>query len=81
MEHFEKAIEYVRENKTWDEAEEIVALKWMDEWRCPLSMVACGDIIANGIHDLMEEYGMNNDLPEGWWREYVDDEEEIFWKL
>lgn len=81
MKHFEKAIEYVRENKTWSESEESVALEQMEKYRCPLRMVDCGDGIIDEIHDLMEEYGADNDLPEEWWLEYVDDEEEIFWKL
>lgn len=28
--------------------------------------------LADMIYDLMEEYGEDNDLPEGWWLEYGD---------
>ena len=45
--HFEKALDYVRENITHP----------CEEY----------DII-----DLLEEYGQDNDLPEGWWCEYGD---------
>ena len=79
--HFKKAIEYVRENKGWSDAEEQVALADMDEFRCPLSHARCGEEIADNISDLMEEYGEDNDLPEGWWLNYVGDAEDIFWKL
>ena len=29
------------------------------------------------IYDLLEEYGEDNDLPEGWWMNETDDIEEI----
>lgn len=79
--HFEKALQYVRDNKTWTEAEEQVALNDMDRWRCPLTHTQTGERIADQINDLMEEYGEDNDLPEGWWLDEVSDAEDIFWKL
>ena len=78
MEEFEKALQYVRDNKDWSDAEEQVALERMDQYRCPLDFTGMG--IAEKIYDLMEEYGEDNDLPEGWWLEFGD-EDEIFWKL
>lgn len=36
--------------------------------------------LLSEIYDLMEEYGADNDLPEGWWLEEMD-EEEIFDEL
>ena len=31
--------------------------------------------IADEINDLMEEYGQDNDLPEGWWFDLADTDE------
>lgn len=79
--HFEKALQYVRDNKTWTIAEEEVAVADIDKMRCPLAHTRTGEKIADAINDLMEEYGEDNDLPEGWWLDEVGDAEEIFWKL
>ena len=79
--HFKKALQYVRDNKTWTDAEEQVALDDIDKMRCPLDNTRTGQKIADEINDLMEEYGADNDLPEGWWLDKVGDAEEVFWKL
>lgn len=79
--HFKKALQYVRDNKTWTIAEEQVALDDIDKMRCPLAHTRTGEKIADEINDLMEEYGEDNDLPEGWWLDMVGDVEDIFWKL
>lgn len=76
--HFEKAIEYVRENKTWSEAEDQVALENIDKWRCPIDHAYPS--ISDEIAELMDEYGIDNDLPEDWWRD-LGDEDDIFFKL
>ena len=76
--HFDKAIQYVRDNKTWSPAEEEVAWEFIDRYRCPIGQAS--PRIADIIHDLMEEYGQDNDLPEGWWYDYAD-EDEIFTQL
>ena len=39
--------------------------------RTPLHSEDCG--LGDEIHDLMEEYGAENDLTEGWWLEEVDE--------
>lgn len=71
MEHLEKALNHIRENLdmgfinfcTW---------KAM-EMRCPFSLAY--PLVADDITDLLEEYGEDNDLSEGWWCEYggIDD--------
>ena len=76
----EKAIEYVRENKNWTDAEERVALDGMNENRCPLDWTLTGQKIRDRIAELMDEYGQDNDLPADWWREQKT-EEEIFMEL
>ena len=36
--------------------------------------------IENAIHDLMEEWSADNDMPEGWWYNEMD-ETDIFYEL
>lgn len=76
----EKALDYVRENKTWTREQDARALEDMDKCRCPLSMTHDGKLIASEIYDLMETYGEDNNLPEGWWL-YEADEDDIFFEL
>lgn len=71
---FLKALQYVRDNKTWTDAEEVVALQQVNE-RMPLPHK-----ITDEIHDLMEEWSDENGWNEGWWL-YEMDELEIFYKL
>lgn len=74
----EEAIQYVRENKTWSAETEREALKIMDNQRC--SLAHANYKICEEIYDLMEEYSEENDLPEGWWLNEMD-EDEIFIEL
>lgn len=78
MTTLEKAIQYVREHKTWTDAEYEVAIDCIDKQRIPLEDAS--EKIFNGIHDLMEEWSESHDMPEGWWY-YETDEEDIFWTL
>ena len=78
MTHFEKAIQYVRENRTWSDAEEAAALERINSFRS--SIGSASSKIAMSISDLMEEYGADNDLPEGWWLD-EGDEDDIFMQL
>lgn len=77
-EHIENAIQYVRDNKTWSDAEEELALEKINHLRCNINVAS--DKIACEIADLMNDYGWNNNLPENYWWQYanVDD---IFFKL
>lgn len=81
MDIFEKALQYVRDNKTWTKEQESRSLHEMDVMRCPLWMTHDGQMIEYAIHDLMEEFGDDNELGDEWWTEFVDSCEEIFWKL
>ena len=72
------SVKYVKENKTWSDALEQVALERINQFRCDIRQ-ACPQI-ADEIHDLMEEYADEHDLPEGWWYE-VTDEDDIFFSL
>ena len=46
------------------------AIKVMGECHCPLGFA--NENLANKIQDVLEEYGEDNDLPEGWWMEFGD---------
>ena len=46
--------------------------------RVPLYMA--NETLSVDINDFMEEYGEDNDLPEGWWQEFGD-EEDIFFEI
>ena len=78
MTHFEKAIQYVRENRTWSDAEEAAALERINSFRSSIS--SASSKIAMSISDLMDEYGADNDLPDGWWLD-EGDEDDIFMQL
>lgn len=74
----EQAIQYVRENKTWSEAEERVALDRINNLRCDINQAS--DKIACEIADLMAEWSADNNLCENWWWQYVN-EDDIFFQL
>lgn len=76
--HFEKAIQYVKDNHRWSDAREALALEQIDYYRCDINFA--DHLIADEIHDLMEEYGQDNDLPEGWWYEQGN-EDDVFFSL
>lgn len=76
--HLKKAIQYVKENHEWSEACEQYAWEIIDKCRCPISQAS--DEITYEIQRLMDEYGEDHDLPEGWWQEYAD-EDEIFMEI
>lgn len=65
MNDIEKAIEYVRDNV---DLEDVLTAKLnMAFLREPLYRV--NNTLCDEIYDLMEEYGSDNELPEGWWLE------------
>ena len=76
--HFEKAIQYVKENHKWSDAKDALALETINAYRCDINFA--DHAITEEIHDLMEEYGQDNDLPEGWWYEQGD-EDDIFFSI
>lgn len=76
--HFEKAIQYVRDNHRLSDAKEQVALERINTYRCDINFA--DSTITEEIHDLMEEYGEDNDLPEGWWYEQGN-EDDVFFSL
>lgn len=76
--HLNAALEFVRDNKSWTKFEEASAIEDMVRYRCPIEYA--DDDISNAISALMDEYGREIGLPEGWWEEQVD-VNYIFWTL
>lgn len=70
------AVNYINANKAWNIIEEDIACEKMNDWRCGIAQVS--QRISDGIQDLLEEYGNDNDLPEGWWMEYGDVDDWFF---
>lgn len=72
-----KAMQYVWGQLTdIDKAEIDLAID--KSWHNHTGILIEGDEIVNKICDLLEEYGHDNDLPEGWWLDYGDEEKWIF---
>lgn len=72
------AIEYVRQNKTWSEAQEAVALEHINHLRCPIDFADEG--IANKIMELLEEFAEENGKDSDWvWENFSADE--VFFEL
>lgn len=70
------AIAYVRENKTWSDAEEAVALENINHYRCSLD-----DGIANKIMELLAEFAEETlGKDEDWVRENFD-ADDVFFEL
>lgn len=70
MTHYEKALKYVADNLTREEAE------WAtrnEVYRFPIEQS-----FVDKVYDYMEEYGADNDLPEAWWLSYADEEETAY---
>lgn len=66
--HFEKALDYVRNNVDMLYINRCIVRAM--EMRCPFSISF--PTSTDEITDLLEEYGQDNDLSEGWWCEYGD---------
>jgi hypothetical protein len=70
----DEGIEYVHQNISAP-AMAIIRAKIDLNYEAHLSP-ACG-VDCSKVIDLLEEYGDENDLPEGWWEEYADIDEII----
>ena len=72
------AIEYIRKNKTWSEAEENAALEHIAAMRCDIRHAS--EKIANEIRDLMDEWAtIYLPYPDLWVLELSEDD--IFFEL
>lgn len=66
--HFEKVIKYIRENVDMEHVGYMIIQSKLQ--RMPVSFMYAS--FTDDVQDLLEEYGQDNDLPEGWWCEYGD---------
>ena len=71
MTHIEKAIKYIRENVDMVHVGYMIVQSKLQ--RMPVSLMYAH--FTDDVQDLLEEYGQDNDLPEGWWCEYGDIDE------
>lgn len=77
MTHLEQAIDYIKDN-----VRELHVLDVFNQmYDQHSSLRAVDPRLGDEIYDLMEEYGEDNDLPENWWLNEVEDEEEIFFAV
>lgn len=74
----EAAIDYVRQNRTWSDAQEAYALENIDHYRCSIEMADEG--IANKIMELLTEFAVENGMDEDWvWDNFTADD--VFFAL
>lgn len=71
---FKEAIQYIKDNRPWTDAQDARAMELVN-----LHFDIPSDILV-AIADLMEEYGEDHDLQEGWWLNEAD-EDDIFMML
>lgn len=73
---FGEAVAYVKANVSSEKvqhAKEVLAAHNME-------LADVDESLDDDINDLMEEFGSDHDLPEGWWLGYGTTED-ILWKL
>lgn len=68
MTHLEKAIKYIRENVDMEHVGYMIVQSKLQRMLVSLMYASFTD----DVQDLLEEYGQDNDLPDGWWCEYGD---------
>lgn len=73
MTHIEKALEYIRESVDLEHVGYMIIQSKLQ--RMPVSFMYSS--FTDDVQDLLEEYGQDNDLPEGWWCEECDIDEII----
>jgi hypothetical protein len=73
MKNIDKALAYVRKNVDIDYINYIVQKSM--QMRCPPSLVDA--LLADDIRDLLDDYSMDNDLPNDWWCKWCDIDEII----
>lgn len=73
MDELDKALQYVGDNIDMVDIE--YAVYQADKYHCMPSNVSN---VGEKVADLLEEYGDDNELPEGWWEEYGEIDDIIF---
>jgi len=76
-EEVRKAIKYVRENMDEDD----MAILHAEMNKCyKMHLIPDSNVMdCSKVSEQLEEYGEENDLPEGWWEEYGEMDEWLVW--
>lgn len=67
------ALRYIQENHSWSDTQEKLANERIGVFRIPMSFA--DPSITDEIEDLLEEYGDDHYLQEGWWRSFGDSDD------
>ena len=70
-------VKYVQDHIREHVDEEYLSLAWKHlGMHYPLI-----EAVRDAVADCLQEWEQDNDLPEDSWREYFDEEEEVFWEV
>ena len=79
MANKKEALQYIRDNNSWTEAQIERAFEIMEQFRCPISQA--DENIELDIQQMMEDYAFDNDLEEDWWYSVFDDADDVWSQL
>ena len=79
MANKKEALQYIRDNNNWTEAQIERAFEIMEQFRCPISQA--DENIEWDIQQMMEDYAFDNDLEEDWWYSVFDDADDVWRQL
>ena len=74
-----KALQYIRDNNNWTEAQIERSFEIMEKFRCPIGQA--DENIELDIQQMMEDYASDNDLEEDWWYSVFDDADDVWSQL
>lgn len=79
MANKKEALQYIRDNNNWTEAQIERAFEIMEKFRCPIGQA--DENIELDIQQMMEDYASDNDLEEDWWYSVFDDADDVWSQL
>lgn len=79
MANKKEALQYIRDNNNWTEAQIERAFEIMEQFRCPISQA--DENIEWDIQQMMEDYASDNDLEDDWWCSVFDDADDVWGQL
>ena len=79
MANKKEALQYIRDNNSWTEAQIERAFEIMEQFRCPISQA--DENIELDIQQMMEDYASDNDLEEDWWYSVFYDADDVWCQL
>ena len=68
-----KAVELIKKYRDWTDEDEAKALRDIEFYRCDIDFA--NHAIADQLEELLDEFQIENDLPDTWWAEQgsIDD--------